>query len=339
MTMHDASADLSKLLMGFRVSQAIHVAATLGLADLLASGPKTSSELAEATDTHPLTLYRLMRALSSAGLFRERGHRRFELTPVGELLRCDVAGTHAPMAQLVGRPSYWQAWGDLLYAVCTGRTAFDHVHCRGVWEHRAQHPAEGEVFDRAMAARTEQFAEAALAACDFSRFAHVIDIGGGDGTLLAKILTAHSRTRGTLFDQPQTIARAQSSLASLGLLTRCQAVSGNFFVSVPEGGDAYLLKWILHDWDDTASVDILRACRRAMKPDGALIVFEHLIGPPNTASEGKFADLHMLVMNGGRERTRDELGTLFGQAGFRLVSVTPTVTPLSVIEGVAENPE
>jgi len=303
----------------------------------LAAGPKTSGELAEATDTHPLALYRLMGALASAGIFRERDHRRFELTPVGELLRSDVGGTHAPMAQLVGRPSYWQAWGDLHYAVRTGNTAFDHVHGRSVWEHRAQHPAEGEVFDYAMAARTEQFAEAALAACDFSRFAHVVDVGGGDGTLLAKILIAHLRTRGTLFDQPQTIARAQSSLTSLGLSTRCQAVGGNFFVSVPEGGDAYLLKWILHDWDDTASVDILRACRRAMKPDGTLIVFERLIGLPDTPSEGKFADLNMLVMNGGRERTRDEFADLFDQSGFRLVSVTPTSTPLFVIEGAAEN--
>jgi hypothetical protein len=299
----------------------------------LTSGPKTSGELAEATDTHPLALYRLMRALSSAGIFRELDHRRFELTPVGELLRSDVAGTHAPMAQLVGRPGYWQAWGDLLYTVHTGNTAFDHVHGRGVWEHRAQHPAEGEVFDRAMAARTEQFAEAALAACDFSRFAHIVDVGGGDGTFLANILTAHSRTRGTVFDQPQTIARAQSSLASLGLSTRCQTIGGDFFVTVPEGGDAYLLKWILHDWDDTASVDILRACRRAMKPGGALIVFERLIGPPNTDTGSKFADMNMLVMNGGRERTRDEFTYLFDQSGFRLVSVTPTSTSLCIIEG------
>jgi len=142
MTKQDVSADLSKLLMGFRVSQAIHVAATLGLADLLASGPKTSGELAEATDTHPLALHRLMRALSSAGIFCERDHCRFELIPAGELLRSDVAGTQAPMAQLVGRPSYWQAWGDFLYAVRSGETAFNHVHGADVWEYRANHPED-----------------------------------------------------------------------------------------------------------------------------------------------------------------------------------------------------
>jgi SAM-dependent methyltransferase len=221
--------------------------------------------------------------------------------------------------------------------VRTGTTAFDHVHGADVWEYRASHPEEGEVFDRAMAARTEEFADAVLGACDFGRFAHVVDVGGGDGTLLAKILAAHPRARGTLFDQPQTAARAQSALASLGLSTRCQAVGGNFFESVPEGGDAYLLKWVLHDWDDSASVDILRTCRRAIKPGGTLIVFERVIGPPNAASEGKFVDLNMLVMNGGRERTRDEFAALFGRAGFRLNSVTPTPTPLCVIEGVPQN--
>src|SRR5262249_25316196 len=158
MTVHDVNADLSKLLMGFRVSQAIHVAAAIGLADLLASGPKTSGELAEATDAHPLALYRLMRALCSAGVFRELDHRRFELTPVGELLRSDVAGTQAPMAQLVGRPSYWQAWGNLLHAARSGETAFNHVHGADVWEYRANHAEEGEVFDRAMAAHTDRFA-------------------------------------------------------------------------------------------------------------------------------------------------------------------------------------
>jgi O-methyltransferase domain/Dimerisation domain len=337
MTTHNVSADLSKLLMGFRVSQAIHVAAALGLADLLASGPKTSGELAEATNTHPLALYRLIRALASAGIFRERDHRRFELTAVGELLRSDAAGTQAPMAQLVGRPSYWQAWGDLLHAVRSGETAFNHVHGSDVWEYRASHAQEGEVFDRAMAAHTDRFAAAFTEACDFDRFASVVDVGGGDGTFLARILMAHPRVYGTLLDQPQVIARAAASFESLGLSSRCRAVGGDFFVSVPEGGDAYLLKSILHDWDDVASIEILRACRDAMKPTSRLLVVEHVIGPPNTGPEGKFADLHMLVLTGGRERTRDEFAALFDQSGFRLISVTPTSTPLSVIEGVLKS--
>jgi len=337
MTTPDVSADLSKLLMGFRVSQAIHVAATLGLADLLVSGPKTSGELAQATDTHPLALYRLMRALASAGIFREDDHHGFGLTSVGELLRSDVAGTHAPMAQLVGRPSYWQAWGDLLHGVRSGETAFNHVHGADVWQYRASHTQEGEVFDRAMAAHTDRFAAAIAEVCDFGRFVNVVDVGGGDGTFLARILTANARVHATLLDQPHVIARAAASFESLGLSSRCRAVGGDFFVSIPQHGDAYLMKWILHDWDDKAAIDILRICREAMKPTSRLLVIERVIGPPNAGREGKFADLHMLVLTGGRERAREEFAALFGQSGFRLASVTPTATPLSVIEGVLES--
>jgi O-methyltransferase domain/Dimerisation domain len=336
MTAHDVGADLSKLLMGFRVSQAIHVAATLGLADLLAPSPRTSSELADATNTHPLALYRLMRALASTGIFRECDHRRFELTRLGALLRSDVAGTYAPMAQLVGRPIYWEAWGDLLHAVRSGETAFNHVHGVDVWEYRASHPQEGEVFDCAMAALTDRFAAVVAEACNFDRFVNVVDIGGGDGTFLAKILTAHPSVYATLLDQPHVIARAAASFESLGLSGRCRAVGGDFFVSVPNGGDVYLMKSILHDWDDTASINILRVCREAMKPTSRLLVVEHVIGPPNTGAEGKFADLHMLALTGGRERTRDEFAALFDQSGIRLASVTPTTTPLFVIEGVPE---
>src|SRR5262245_2983873 len=277
-----------------------------------------------------------MRALSSAGVFRELDHHRFELTPVGELLRADVAGTQVPMAQLIGRPSYWQAWGNLLHAVRSGEAAFNHVHGIDVWEYRASHAQGGEVFDRAMAALTDRFVAAVVQACEFGRFVNAVDVGGGDGTFLARILTAHPHVHATLLDQPHVIARAAASFEALGLPSRCRAVGGDFFVSVPKDGDAYLMKSILHDWDDTASINILRVCREAMKPTSRLLVVEHVIGPPNIGPEGKFADLHMLVLTGGRERTRDEFAALFDQSGFRLVSVTPTSTPLSVMEGVAD---
>jgi len=337
MTRRDVRDDLLELILGFQVSQAIHVTVTLGLADRLTSGPKTSCELAAVTDTHPLALYRLMRALTSVGIFHEHDQRRFELGPLGELLRRDVPGTHASMAKSVGGKSYWRAWGDLLYAVRSGDTAFNHVHGTGVWEYRATHADESEIFGRAMAARTEQFGDAIVEACDFGRFAHVVDVGGGDGTLLAKILATHPSVHATLFDQPHVIARAAAVFEAFGVAGRCQAVGGSFFAGVPEGGDAYLLKWILHDWNDTASVDILRSCRRAMQPGGTLIVLEHVIGPPNSSARGKFMDLNMLVLNGGRERTGDEFAALFGQSGFRLISMTPTSTSLCVIEGIPEN--
>jgi hypothetical protein len=337
MTTRDARSDLLHLILGFQVSQAIHVVATLGLADHLASGPRTSGELAAATGTHPPTLYRLMRALASAGIFHETEDRQFELTAIGQLLRSDVSGTQAPIAQMVGRTSYWQAWGNLLHTVRSGDTAFEHVHGTGVWEHRANDPEEADVFDRAMASFTDLSATAIVEMCDFGRFATIVDVGGGDGTFLARILAVHPRVQATLFDQPHAIARAAASFASLGLSSRCQTIAGSFFVGVPEGGDAYLLKNILHDWDDAAAIDILRACRRAMKPDSRLLVFEYVVGPPNTGPRGKFADLNMLVITGGLERSREEFELLFGRAGFRLNSVTPTGTPLCVIEGVPQN--
>jgi SAM-dependent methyltransferase len=332
-----ARAPLLELILGFQVSHAINVAATLGVADILASGPMTSAQLAMATQTHPEALYRLVRALAAVGVLNEDAERGFSLTPVGAHLRRDIAGSCAPMAELMGLRSFWTAWGDLAYAVRTGNTAFDHVHGRGVWEYRAQHPEEAELFDRAMAARSEQTTDAVLAACDFGRFDHVVDVGGGDGTFLARILATHPHVRGTLFDQPATATRAEPLLVSLGLAERCGAVGGNFFVVVPEGGDAYVLKNILHDWDDTAAVGILASCRRAMKPGARLIVLEHVIGPPNEAARGKFLDLHMLVMNGGRERSQEEFATLLARAGFRLTSVTPASAPISVIDGVPED--
>jgi hypothetical protein len=336
MSVHGPRADLLHLINGFQASQAISVAATLGLADLLGSGAKTSTDIAGCTKTHSGALYRLMRALAAIDVFHEDEQHRFTLTAIGEFLRSDVSGTHAPMAELVGRPYFRETWGDLIHTVRTGTTAFDHVHGKSVWEFRSERPDEERIFDRTMATATERFAEAVLDVCDFSRFHHIVDVGGGDGMFLAKILAAHPRIRGILFDQPHVITRAAASIESLGFSGRCDALGGNFFVGLPEGADAYLLKWILHDWNDAASIDLLRSCRGAMNPHSRLIIVEHVIGPPNTSREGNFMDLSMMVLTGGRERTRGEFAALLAGAGFRLVSVTPTATSLSVIEGALE---
>jgi hypothetical protein len=273
-----------------------------------------------------------MRALASTGVVQEDEHSQFELTSIGAFLRSDIEGSHAPMAELVGRHNLWNAWGDLLYAVRTGLTAFDHMHGSSVWVYRAKYPEEALAFDRAMASETACYAEAVIDVCDFGRFDHIVDVGGGDGMFLGKLLAVYPHARGTLFDQPHIVARAKSSLAALGFSDRSQVHGGNFFVAVPEGGDAYLLKWILHDWDDTACIGILRSCRKAMKPNCRLFVVEHIVGPPNMGREGKYMDLSMMVLTGGRERTRDEFAALLAEAGFKLLSVTPTATPLSLIE-------
>jgi len=323
-----ARADLFRLINGFQVSQAIFAAAALGLANLMRDGARTSDELAAATGTVPGALYRLMRTLAAVGVFRESDEGTFALTERGEYLRDDIAGTHAPMARLFGRPHYWQAWSGLLHSTRTGQTGFDHVLGCGVWEYRRRHPEETGIFDRAMAAGTERYGETLLEAFDFSRFAHLVDVGGGDGMLLAKILGVHPHMRGTLFDQPHVIAGVVPPPA---LADRCALQAGDFFATVPEGADCYLLKWILHDWDDAASVAILRTVRRAMKPASKLLVVEHVVGPPNTAPEGKLLDLMMLVITGGRERTRDEFSALFASAGFRLTETVQTSTLLSVL--------
>jgi hypothetical protein len=327
-----ARADLLRLINGFEASQAIHVAASLGLADLIGAGTTASADLAAATTTDPNSLYRLMRALAAVGVMREEADRHFGLTPMGEYLRSDVSGTHGPMAKLIGRPNFWLAWGNLLQAVRDGTIAFDHVHGCNVWSYRADHPEESAVFDSAMAAGTERFADSILDAYDFSRFRHAVDVGGGDGAFLAKILAAHPSMNGTLFDQPHVITKAMSGLCARGLSKRCRAQGGDFFVSVPEGGDVYLLKWVLHDWKDADCVAILQRCRAAMQPAARLLLVEFLVQPPNTGPEGKFMDLMMMVMNGGRERTREEIGTLLATGGFRITDVKQAWSLLSVIE-------
>ncbi len=329
-----ARADLSRLINGFQVSQAIHVAASLGIADLIGSDVRACIDLALATGTDAASLYRLMRTLAAVGVFREHEGRGFSLTPAGSYLRSDVEGTQAQVAIMIGRANFWQSWGNLIHSVRTGDIAFDHVHGSDVWTYRSKHPVESAIFDRAMAAGTERFADAVLRVCDFSRFHHVIDVGGGDGAFLAKILAAYPLMRGTLFDQPHVVAKADKALAARELAERCEVRSGDFFASVPEGGDAYLLKWILHDWDDTSSIKILRTCRNAVPAGGRLLLVEFLVGPPNTCPEAKFMDLMMMVMNGGRERTLNEFESLLASAGFCIDRVTPTPNLLSLIECV-----
>lgn len=327
------SAALIGLVNGFQVSQAIHVAATLGIADLLKNGPRSSEDLAAATDTHPRSLYRLLRALASVGIFREDKDRRFALTPFGDCLCSDASEPIGPWAVYIGQPEYQQAWGNLLHSVRTGETAFTHVHGMNMWEYNARNPMAGVIFDRAMTGGSRRVADAVLNAYDFQRFACVVDVGGGHGALLAAILTKHPSMRGVVFDQPHVVTGAEQVLRKAGIANRCQVVGGDFFEAVPDGGDAYVLKSILHDWEDEQARIILRNCRRVIGPNGKLLVIEQEISPPNEGTRGKFSDLNMLVRTGGQERTREEWVALFATGGFRLMGVIPTET-LSVIEGI-----
>jgi hypothetical protein len=260
------------------------------------------------------------------------GHR-FASTALGAALRADAPNSLAGWAAFVGEPYHWQAWGALEHSVRTGENAFRHVHGTDSWTFRARHPELSASFDRAMTALSRQVAAAVLAAYDFGRFRTVVDVGGGNGALLAAILARHPATRGVLFDQPHVVAGAPPLLAAAEVADRCQVAGGSFFETVPAGGDAYVLKSILHDWEDEDCVRILQVCRRAMADGAALLVVERELGPPNANPDDKFSDLNMLVGPGGRERTPAEYAALFAATGFRFVGFTPSDIGTGVFEG------
>ena len=325
---------LLRMTNAFQVSQAIHVAATLGIVDLLEDGPRSADELAEATHTHAPTLYRMLRALASVGVFVEETDSRFGLTPLAEHLRTDATGSLRAWARLIGQPYFWSAWGHLLHSVRTGDPAFPDLHGTTVWEHRAAHPEEGAIFDAAMTGLSAPVAEAVAQSYDFSSIGVLVDVGGGEGGLLATILAANPGLRGVLFDLPDVVANAGALLERADVADRCEVVGGSFFETVPGGADAYLLKSIIHDWDDDAAAKILHTCRAAIDNTGKLLVVEPVIRPGNEPDRAKFSDLNMLVMLGGRERTADDFAKLYTEAGFRLTDIIRTASPpFNIIEG------
>ncbi|HEY4412594.1 MAG TPA: methyltransferase, partial [Gaiellaceae bacterium] len=270
-----SAAELKRLINAHQLSQAICVAAELGIADLLAVGARTSGDLADATETNEDTLYRLLRALASVGVLREEDGRLFALAELGEPLRSDAPDSVAPIALHVGRPYIGESWLALGEAVRTGENAFRLVHGMSNWEYRAQRPDENEIFDQYIASNTRRRMRALLDAYDFGRFGTIVDVGGGNGTLLAALRAEHPSLRGIVFDQPHVIAGVDRS-------DGIEVVAGSFFESVPDGGDAYVLKWILHDWEDEQALAILRTVRRT---GGTVLVIERLVGPPNEGPE------------------------------------------------------
>ena len=326
---------LRRLVNGYQVTQALHVAAVLGLADLVADGPRSSDDLAAATHTHPESLYRLLRALAGVGVFREEDERRFALTDLGACLRADAPEPVGGWAAFVGEQYHWQAWSALLHSVRTGENAFQHVHGTDPWTFRARHPELSAGFDRAMTDLSRQLSAAILAAYDFGRFRRIVDVGGGNGAFLTAILATYQSMQGVLFDQPHVVSGAGPILAAAGVADRCEVVGGSFFEAVPAGGDAYILKAILHDWEDAPCLQILRSCRAAMMDGTALLVVERDLGQPNQDPDAKFSDLNMLVGPMGQERTPDEYAALFAASGFRFVGFTPSAVGTGVFEGVA----
>jgi hypothetical protein len=321
------------MVQAFRVSQALHVTATLGIADLLAAGPRTADDLARATGTHAGALYRLLRAVASVGVLAEDDAGAFALTDLGQFLRADHPRSVHGLAAFAASPTWWGAWQHLRHSVTTGEPAFRHLHGVDPWEYGAQHPDFGDLFDHAMTSLSLQQRDAVVAGYDFAGAPMVVDIAGGHGALLAAILAAHPQARGILFDQPHVVAGAAPLLRAAGVAGRCRVVGGSMFEAVPEGGDVYLLKLILHDWDDAQATAILRTCRRAMLETARVVVVEAVLAPGNAPDPGKISDLTMLVMLGGRNRTEAEFRALYAAAGLHLTRVIPTTAGVGLIEG------
>lgn len=329
---------LRGLISGYRVSQLIYVAAKLAIADHLADGPRSVDQLARSVSVHPGALYRVLRALASYGVFAERGRGVFELTPRAEPLRSDTPGSVRGYAIMNGEEWFWSSWGELLHSVKTGRTAFDDSFGIGLFGFLDQHPEAAEIFNDAMTSITGMDSDAIAAAYDFSRKATIVDVGGGRGSLMTAILRAHPHATGILFDRPPVLAGVSAALAAKGLTDRCAVMAGDFFDSVPHGGDVYILKDIVHDWPDDRAVAVLKNCRRAMREEARLLVIERVIPAGNEPSFAKLADVNMLVITGGLERTEAEYRTLLTASGFRLSRVVPTRSPSSIVEGVPVNP-
>ena len=325
---------MMQMLTGAWVARSISAAARLRVADHVPAGAAATVEsLAAATGAHAPSLYRLMRALASVGVFAEEEGGRFRHTPLSEVLRTGAGSMRAVADSIFGGVQH-RSWGALDHSLRTGGIACDHVYGADVWEVFAKDPREQQAFDDAMSEFTAMFNPPVVRAYDFSKIDTLVDVGGGHGALLAAIAEANPRLRGTVYDQPHVVPGAASRFAAAGLSDRLGVQGGNFFESVPAGADAYLMKLIIHDWDEPRATTILRNVHAAARPGARLLVVDSVVPPGPGPDFSKFADVNMMVMTGGRERTESQFRTLFNAAGFDLLHVHPTEGPLSIVEGV-----
>jgi hypothetical protein len=309
------------------VSRALHVAAELGVADALSDGPKTADQLAEATGAHPQSLYRLLRLLAAHGVFEGDAAGRFNLTSVGALLRTDALRD----AARINGDAIWNAYGALLHSIKTGEAAFQRVHGVGFFDYLSSNREANTSFNHGMAKVSTTENSAIAKAYDFVGFRRVVDVGGGQGGLIAEILKAYPATRGVLFDLPQVVA-SPHYLKEAGVQDRCEIVAGSFFETMPRGGDAYVLKRVIHDWNDEICQTVLRKCRDAVADGGRIIVVEAVVPAGNEPHPSKASDLLMLVLGGGQERTEKEFRQLFESSGLKLNRIIPTSSIMSIVE-------
>ena len=328
-----ATTAVLQLVFGKMASRAITLVAELGVADLMKDGPVPVDELANAKDVNADALNRVLRVLTAVGVFTETAPRTFGLNIAGQLLRSDVPGSLRGLVLWLGDDTSWRAFEQLRYAVKTSQPAYDEVNGHSLFDYLARTPQVGAIFNAAMTSLTGQFMPAVLAAYDFSGMRRLVDVGGGQGALVAALVERYPELRGTLMDLPEVVAQAGTVLDASPHRARIDVVPGSFFDSVPAGADAYVLKHVVHDWDDARALTILRNIRKAMPATSRLLVVEPLITPGPESLLAKFSDMEMMVVTpSGRERTSDEYAALFEHAGLKLERILPTPSPLAIIE-------
>jgi hypothetical protein len=319
---------------GYWVSKIVYAAAKLELADRLADGPKNAEELAGPTGTHAQSLHRLMRTLAGLGVLTQSNGGQFGLTPLGESLKKGAPGSAHETVLTMAGPTFVAAFEQIMHSVKTGETGFEKAFGMPIFDYFAQHQDEASLFSQSMVGVHGGEPPAIAAAYDFSQFGTIVDVGGATGNMLSAILSAYEGPRGILCDLAHVVTDAPPSLEESGVADRVTIESGSFFEGVPEGGDAYILSHIIHDWNEDQCLSILGNVRRAMKPDGKLLIVEFVLPEDDSPHFGKIADIIMLVVPGGQERTPKEYDELLSKAGFRMTRVVPTDTPVSIIEAV-----
>jgi hypothetical protein len=329
-----AHVQLIQMATAYWVSRALYAAARLGLADRIADGSRRSADLAAQIGVHAPSLHRLLRALAGLGIVAENGDQGFSLTPLGQALRSGAPGAaHATVLALAG-DWWWRGWEHVLHAIATGRTGMERAFGTTIFEYLAREPEEAAHFNDAMVGFHGDEPAAVAAAYDFSRCETIVDVGGGTGHLLSTILESHPHARGVLADRPHVVTEAATFVAVRGLQDRIALEPIDFFTSIPDRGDVYLLSHVIHDWTEAQCLTILGNCRAAMTPDSRLLIVEMVLPAGNAAHPGKLLDLAMLVMPGGEERTADGYDKLLTQAGFQMTRVIPTSSAVSIVEAV-----
>ena len=325
---------LLELASGFISTHLVYAAARVGIADVLANGPLSADDVAAKVGSDPDATHRLLRACAAFGVFREGTDGRFGLTPLANGLRSGTRDSMLPVILMLGDTHYQGTWGQLAHTVETGRPGAEQALGMPMWDYLDHNPEFGATFNNAMTRLSALDWPAIKSAYDFTQFSTIVDIGGGHGQLLAFILDAAPGAKGVLLERQALIEEAEDHLRAAGVLTRCRTEAGSFFETAPSDGDLYVMRRVIHDFDDEQAAEILKNVRRHMPKGATLLVLESVVPPGNAPDFAKSLDLDMMLFVGGRERTEPEFATLLNRAGFRSPRVIPTVSSISLIEAV-----